>query len=329
MVRLNTKVLASSASVALAFALASSGTAAEWTPSKHIEIISASAAGGAADGTARSVQRLLQEQKLIPVSSTVVNKAGGQQTLAMNYLTQKAGDPHYIAVASTPLLSNHITGASKQHYSDFTPLALLFTEYVAVSVPVSSPIKDAKDLVERMRKDPTSLSFGVGTSIGGINHIGTALGLKAGGADIRKMKPVVFNSSGQALTAALGGHLDVSASLVNSAVQQLKNGKMRVLVVTAPKRLAALPDVPTWKDLGLDATTMNWRMIIGGKGMTPEQVAYWDATMKRLTDSPEWKAELARNLQEPVYIPSGEMPRFLEEQYKQFEVVLSDLGLVK
>lgn len=322
------RIVALSATIAL-FASASMCTAAEWKPTKHIEIVSASAAGGAADATARSVQRLLQEQKLVPVSSTVVNKAGGQQTLAMNYLTQKGGDPHYIAVASTPLLSNHITGASKQHYSDFTPLALLFTEYVAVSVPVDSPIKDAKDLVERMRKDSASLSFGVGTSIGGINHIGAALGLKAAGADIRKMKPVVFNSSGQALTAAIGGHVDASASLVNSAVQQLKNGKMKVLVVTAPQRLAALPDVPTWKDLGLNATTMNWRMIIGGKGMTAEQVAYWDATMKRLADSPEWKADLGRNLQEPVYVPSGEMPRFLEEQYEQFKVVLTDLGLVK
>lgn len=328
MKRLDSSALVVSAAFALA-AVASNGSAADWKPEKNVEVISASAAGGAADGTARIVQRLLQEKKLIPVSSIVVNRPGGQQTVAMNYLAQYAGDAHYIAVASTPLLSNHITGASKQHYSDFTPLALLFTEYVAVSVRADSPIKDAKDLVERMRKDPTSLSYGVGTSIGGINHIGVALGLKAANVDIRKMKAVVFNSSGLAATAVLGGHLDVSASLVNVAVPQLQGGKMRVLVVTAPQRLAALPGVPTWKELGLDTVTMNWRMIIGPKGMTPEQIAYWDGVMKRLTESPEWKSDLQQNVQEVVYVPSSGMRKFLDGQYEQFKVVLNELGLVK
>ncbi|MCC7487319.1 MAG: tripartite tricarboxylate transporter substrate binding protein [Burkholderiales bacterium] len=320
--------LAFSTSLALA-AVTPGAAAADWKPSKNIEVISASAAGGTAGATARLVQHLLREKNLIPVSSVVVNRPGGQQTLAMNYLAQRGGDAHYIAVASTPLLSNHITGASKQHYSDFTPLALLFTEYVAVSVPVGSPIRDAADLVARMRKDPASLSFAVGTSIGGIIHIGTALGLKAAGADIRKMKPVVFNSTGQAMAAALGGHLDVSASLANGALPHVKNGTMRVLVVTAPQRLPALQDVPTWKELGLDAVTMNWRMIIGGKGMTGPEIAYWDATLKQLADTPDWKADLIRNLQEPVYVSSGSMPRFLEEQYQQFKVVLTDLGLAK
>jgi putative tricarboxylic transport membrane protein len=320
--------LALCATVALAVA-ASGSFAAEWKPEKNVEVISASAAGGAADGTARLVQRLLQEKKLIPVSSVVINKPGGQQTVAMSYLAQNAGDAHYIAVASTPLLSNHITGASKQHYADFTPLALLFTEYVALSVRTESPIRDAKDLIERMRKDPASLSFGVGTSIGGINHIGAALGLKAAGVDIRKMKAVVFNSSGQAATAVMGGHLDVGVSLVNVAVPQVQGGKMRVLAVTAPQRLAALPGVPTWKELGLDAVTMNWRMVIGPRGMTPEQIAYWDDVMKRLAESPEWKSDLRNNVQEAVYVPSGGMRKFLEGQYEQFKVVLTELGLVK
>jgi putative tricarboxylic transport membrane protein len=313
----------------LAAALASAAGAADWRPEKNVEVISASAAGGAADGTARLVQRLLQEKKLIPVSNVVVNRPGGQQTVAMSYLAQHAGDAHYIAVASTPLLSNHITGASKQHHGDFTPLALLFTEYVALAVRTESPIRDARDLIERMRKDPTSLSFGVGTSIGGINHIGAALGLKSAGVDIRRMKAVVFNSSGQAATAVMGGHLDVGVSLVNVAVPQVQGGKMRALAVTSPQRLAALPDVPTWRELGLDAVTMNWRMIIGPRGLTPAQVAYWDGVMKRLTDDPDWREDLRANVQEAAYVPSAGMRKFLDGQYEQFRGVLTELGLVK
>lgn len=314
----------------LTFWLPFSAVAAEWRPQKNVEVVSASAAGGAADGTARLVQRLLQEKKLIPVSSVVVNKPGGQQTVAMAYLAQQAGDGHTIAVASTPLLSNHITGASKQHYADFTPLALLFTEYVSLSVRSDSPIKDARDLIERMKKDPASLSFGVGTSIGGINHIGAALGMKAGGVDIRKMKAIVFNSSGQAATTVLGGHMDVVASLVNVAVPQVEGGRLRALVVSAPQRMPGpLANVPTWKELGFDAVVVNWRMTMGPGGMSPAQIVYWDAVMKTLTATPEWRDDLRRNYQEAAYIPSTGMRQFLDGQYEQFRTILTELGAVK
>lgn len=303
---------------------------ADWKPDRNVEVISAAAAGGAADGTARIVQRLLQERKLLPATSVVVNKPGGQQTLAMTYLAQHPGDAHYVAIASTPLLSNHVTGASRQHYGDFTPLALLFTEHVALAVRADGAIRDARDLTERMKKDPGVFSFGVGTSIGGINHIGAALGLKAAGADIRRMRAVVFNSSSQAALAVMGGHLDVVASLVNVAVQQVEAGKMRALVVTAPRRLpGVLAGVPTWRELGLDAVTVNWRMVIGPRGLTPAQVAFWDAALARLTDSPEYREDLRRNHQEHAYIASSGMRRFLEEQQEQFRVVLAELGLAK
>jgi len=319
-----------SAAILLFVCAAQSAAGADWRPEKNVEVVSASAAGGAADGTARLVQRLLAEKKLIPVSSIVVNRPGGQQTVAMSYLAQHKGDAHYIGVGSTPLISNHITGASKQHYNEFTPLALLFTEYVSLAVRKDSPIKDARDLIERMKKDPTSLSFGVGTSIGGINHIGAALAFKVAGVDIRKMKAVVFNSSGLAATAVMGGHLDVVASLVNVAVPQVESGRMRVLAVSAPQRVPGpIADVPTWKELGLDAVTVNWRMIMGPGGMNPAQIAYWDGVMAKLTATPEWREDLKRNFQEAVYVPSSGMRKFLDGQQEQFRGVLGDLGLAK
>lgn len=304
------------------------GYAADWRPERNIEVVSAAAAGGAADGTARMVQRMLQEKKLVPTTSVVVNKPGGQQTVAMSYLAQHAGDAHYIAVASTPLLSNIITGASKQHYNDFTPLALLFTEYVAVSVNSDSPIRSARDMIDRLKKDPGAVAFGVGTSIGGINHIGAALGLKAAGVDIKKMKAVVFNSSNQAATAVMGSHLDAVASLTNVVVPQMEGGKLRVLVVSSPQRIpGALAAVPTWKELGFDAVTTNWRMIIGPKGMTREQIAYWDGVFAKMSEMPEWKDDLRKNFQDPVYIPSSGMGKFLDGQNEQFKTILTDLGL--
>ena len=229
-----------------------SPAAAQWVPTKNVEVISAVAAGGAPDGTARIVQRIFSEKKLIPVSSVVVNRPGGQQTIAMNYLAQRPRDGHYIAVASTPLLSNHIIGASTQHYRDFTPFQLLFSEYLLLAVRTESPIKDIHDLIARMKKNPTSLSYGVGTSIGGIAHIAGALGLASAGVDITKMKAVVFNSSADAMTAVLGGHLDVAISFVNVLSPMVETGKMRALVVTSPERQpGVLANAPSWKETRL------------------------------------------------------------------------------
>ena len=301
---------------------------AEWKPTKNVEVISASAAGGAPDGTARIVQRVLSEKKLIPVSSVVVNRPGGQQTLAMNYLAQRPRDGHYIAVASTPLLSNHIIGASTQHYRDFTPLELLFSEYLALSVRPDSPIKDIQDLIARMKKDPTSLSFGVGSSVGGINHIAAALGLAAAGVDITKMKAVIFNSTTDAMTAVLGGHLDVSVSFINVVTPMVETGKMRALVVTSPERQpGVLSNVPSWRELKLDAVVQNWRMLVGPKDMPADQLAYWKKVTAALVETPEFKEDLRNNGQAAT--TGIEMAPFLAEQERQFGVVLKAIGLAK
>ena len=301
---------------------------AEWTPTKNVEVISAVAAGGAPDGTARIVQRIFSEKKLIPVSSVVVNRPGGQQTIAMNYLAQRPRDGHYIAVASTPLLSNHIIGASTQHYRDFTPLQLLFSEYLVLSVRAESPIKDISDVIARMKKDPTSLSFGVGSSIGGIAHIAAALGLAAAGADITRMKAVVFSSSADAMTAVLGGHLDVAVSFVNVVSPMVETGKMRALVVTSPERQpGVLSSAPSWKEVGFDAVVQNWRMLIGPKDMPADQLAYWKKVTAALVETPEFKEDLRNNGQSPT--PGVEMAPFLAEQERQFGVVLKAIGLSK
>jgi putative tricarboxylic transport membrane protein len=299
---------------------------AQWVPTKNVEVISAVAAGGAPDGTARIVQRIFSEKKLIPVSSVVVNRPGGQQTIAMNYLAQRPRDGHYIAVASTPLLSNHIIGVSTQHYRDFTPFQLLFSEYLVLAVRNESPVKDIQDLIARMKKDPTSLSFGVGTSIGGIAHIAGALGLAAAGVDITKMKAVVFNSSADAMTAVLGGHLDVAISFVNVISPMVETGKMRALVVTSPERQpGVLAKAPSWKELGYNAVVQNWRMLMGPKDMPADQLAFWKKTAAALVETPEFKEDLRKNGQSPTTVT--EMGPFLAEQERQFALVLMAIGL--
>ena len=134
-----------------ALILCSAAHAQSWSPQKNVEVVVGSAPGGSNDKTARTVERILVQNKLVPVSLTVNNRPGGGSNIAFTYVAQHAGDPHYLLVGTPSLLTNHITGLGKLHHNDFTPVASLFNDYVVFAVNAASPIKTGKDLVERLK----------------------------------------------------------------------------------------------------------------------------------------------------------------------------------
>lgn len=304
--------------------------AADWKPEANIEIVVPSGPGSGLDTASRTVQRIMQDHKLLPVASTVVNKPGGGGTLAYLYVNQHPGNAQYISITSPGVVTNRIVGASDIDYRDLTPLAQLFEENIAFMVRPDSPIKSAQDLVARLKKDPSSLSFGIATALGGANHIAAASALKTAGVDIKRMRNAVYKSGGEVTTALLGGHLDVVPIAAPIAVRQLEAGKVRVLVVSSAQRLTgALANVPTWRELGVDSTYSSWRGVVGPKGLSAEQIQYWDGVFSRLTALDEWKQELAKRLWIPSYLNSGQSKTFLEQQRKAHHAILSDLGMAK
>jgi putative tricarboxylic transport membrane protein len=154
--------------------------------------------------------------------------------------------------------------------------------------------------------------------------------LKAAGVDVRKVRFVVFDSSAKSATAALGGHVDVVAASPTVVIPQLAAGKMRVLGITSAKRLSGdLAAVPTWKEQGVNAVFATWRGMIGPRGMAPEQVAYWDSTLRAMTNDERWKIELKRHLWEGAYLDSKAAKADLDEQYRELSAILDELGVRK
>lgn len=304
--------------------------AAQWSPKKNVEIVALSGPGGANDIIARAVQRVIQQQKLVEVPVSVISKVGGGGVLAWTYLNQHAGDGAYISISPINLMTEHILGASPITYSDVTPIAQLFDEYVAFSVRADSPIQDGRDLARRVRSDPGAVSFAVAAALGGANHIATALAMKAGGADIRKLKFVVFTSGGQSLTAVMGGHVDVAVTPVAGAARQAQGGRLRVIAVTARERLGgALSTAPTWKEIGVESVFSSPRGVIGPKGLTKEQIAYWEDVLVKVVQTEEWKGDIEKNFWAPNFMKSADSAQYLKAQYGQYRGVLVDLGLAR
>ena len=317
------------ASIAL-FSVAPRAASAQWKPVKSIEIVVGTGVGGGQDKSARTVQRILQERKLVDVPVTVVNKPGGGGAVGWTYLNQHAGEGHIVYVGNPTLLTNHIVGRNPINYTHVTPLAILLSESVAISVLPDSSLKTGKDLLARLKNDSASVSVAVGSSLGSTNHIAMALIAKAAGGDARKLKTVVFQGGGEAITALLGGHIDVNSSAANNVVPHKEAGRIRVLGVASPRRLAGvLADVPTWQEQGVTALVTNWRMVAGPKGMSAAQIAYWDRVLARLVQTDEWKKDLATNLFENTYLNSAATERYMQTEYGQFRAALSELGMAK
>ena len=304
------------------------GVAQAWKPDKPVEIIIGTSAGGPQDRTGRLVQRVLQERKLAEQPVTVVNKPGGGGAVGLAYVAQHPGDPHFMMIVAQPLLSNYITGRSKLTYTDFTPLAVLGVEYVCIVVRPDSPIRDARDLIDRLRKDPASVSIAVGTALGNATHSSIAHALKTAGVEVRKMRSVVFSSGGESMTAVMGGHVDAAAGSVSTVLAQVRAGRVRVIVVGAPKRwLGEFAQAPTWKEIGVDSALDLWRALAGPKGMGAAQVAFWDAALARVVKDEEWRKDLEGNLMDNVYKNSAETLKHWQVEFEEVKSILNELGL--
>jgi len=306
------------------------GVAQEWKPARHVEIVAPSAAGGGSDTLARLVQRLLQEHKLVAVTTSVVNKPGAGGAIAWTGLNQHPGDAHHIAISTANLLTNYITGASSLNYTDLTPIAQLFSESVGLAVRPDSPIKSGKDLIARLKADPSALSAAIGTSLGNSGHITLALATKAAGGDAKKLKAVVFSAAAQGMTALLGGHVDLVASPVSNLVPQLQSGRIRILAVSAPQRLAgALAGAPTWRELGANVVIDNLRGIVGPGSLNAPQIAYWEIALRKMTESGEWMKSLEQNSWVNSFTGAEGSRRELKLQYDEMRTGLAELGLAK
>jgi putative tricarboxylic transport membrane protein len=316
--------------LALAGTSVACGAQSTWSPQRNVEIVVGSAPGGSNDKTARQVERILVEKRIVSAPLTVVNKPGGGSTIAFNYVSQHPGDAHFLMVGTTALLSNHIVGSSKLSYQDFTPIASLFNDYVVFVVNAESPIRTGKDLIARLKKDPKSVAIGFATTLGSHNHVAAGLLAKSVGSNPRDLKVIAYKGAAEALTNLLGNHIDLVTTAAGNAAPHVAAGRLRVVGVAGPARFAgALASAPTWKEQGVDLVFGGWRAIMGPKGLSTAQVAYWEGVLAKATQVPEWREDLAKNFWSDDFVTSAQFRKDLEKDYADMKTVLVDLGLAK
>ena len=132
------------------------------------------------------------------------------------------------------------------------------------------------------------------------------------------------------MTALLGGHVGLVVTPSANTIRHLQSGAMRVLAVAALRRLdGPLAVVPTWKEQGIEVIVANWRPIVGPRGLSAAQVAFWEDAFARITQSGEWRNEIEKAGGVNHYMNSRELRKYFEAQHAEFKAVLFDLGLAR
>src|SRR5262245_29195760 len=302
-----------------------------WKPEHEIEIIAGTPPGGGLDRSARALAAALEAGKLLQFPVKVSNIAGDGSRKAWVHLAGRTGDPHTLCVSSSNLATDHLLGSTAfRHEKDFTPLAILYTEYIAFVAAAGSSIRSATDLLARFATDASSVTVAVSTSLGNPNHIALAKIVRHAGGDVLAPQVRVFGSALDAVADVVEGKSDVAAVTAASPVPEMDAGRVRTLAVSAPRRLGgSFGSTPTWRELAVDCVIGAWRGVSGARDLTPAQVEFWRKTLAAAVATAEWQAALARYLWTDAWLDGAPLSDHLAREYEEMRAELLALQLLK
>jgi putative tricarboxylic transport membrane protein len=310
---------------AIAATLAVPAHAAEFTPTRPLEIVVHGGPGSGNDLLARAVAAMIDQGKLSPVRAQVLNKPGGGSTNASSYLLGKKGDPNTIGIFTSvwiidPLLQREAT----TQLTDLTPIARLIFEPALITVRADSPFKTVKDFIEAARQRPGQLKQSGGNASSRESILRHQLSAATG----TRWAFVSFASGGERMSALLGGHVDLLILDPSEATELIRSGRIRALAQIADQRIAAFADLPTLKEAGYDIPTFQQtRGIVAPPGISPEVIAYYDQLVVKLTQLPAWKTYVDDNRFISAVTSSAETKPFIAAYENQLRALLNEAGL--
>jgi len=316
--------------IAIALLAVVPGAAAqEPYPSRPITVVAPFPPGGVADLTARPVAAAMEKVLKSPVG--VVNKTGAAGAVGMQFVATSKPDGYtlLLALSSISIIpeADKLFGRPPAFTVDqFAPIALISADPTILVVPADKPWKTAKDFIEDAKKRPGQISFS-SSGVYGTLHMAMELLSHAAGV---KLRHVPYGGAGPALTAILGGHVDALASGPAVVLPHIKSGKLRALAGWGDKRVAALPEVPTFRELGYaDAEFYIWAGLFAPKG-TPEPVlAKLRDTLRAAVAEPEFKSAMNK-LETPIAFKQGaEFQKFFDADAKRLAEGVRKVGKVE
>ncbi|WP_371056755.1 MULTISPECIES: tripartite tricarboxylate transporter substrate binding protein [unclassified Rhodosalinus] len=294
----------------------------------EIHFIVPGGAGGGWDGTARGTGEALTKSGLVG-SATYENMSGGGGGVAIAYMIENADSlDNTLMVNSTPIVIRSLTGVFPQSFRDLTLVAGTIGDYAAIVVPADSPIEDMEALLAEYASQGTDFAIGGGSVPGGMDHLVAAMVMQAAGENPTEVNYIPYDAGGEAMAGLLSGEIDALSTGFSEAIALADQDEVRILGVTAPDRVPAYDEAPTFAEQGIDTTFINWRGFFGPPGMEEQQRQQYIETLAAMYDTEAWEEVRARNGWVNIWNPGEDFRSFLEAQEKEIGDLMRTLGFL-
>jgi putative tricarboxylic transport membrane protein len=301
-----------------------------WVPERAITIAAGTPPGGGLDRVARALAAVIAEARLLDVPVTVANIPGDGARRVWAHVDQHAGDAHLVSISSPNLTTDHLVGLAAFDHSRYVPIATLVTEYIALAVRADSPLRTGADLLDRLAADADSITMALSTALGNPNHIAVAKVALHAGAEVNAPRIRVFDTALDAVADVVEGNTDLAAVTAASVLKGLEAGRMRLLAISAPERLAPpFAETPTWIEQSVDCVVGAWRGVTGPPGLDGAQVAFWERLLTRVVSDERWQAALARHCWSAMHLDGRELRAYLAQERSDMRELLDELGLLR
>jgi putative tricarboxylic transport membrane protein len=286
-------------------------------------------AGGGWDGTARGVGEALTNSGLVN-TVTFENMSGGGGGKALNYIVENAQSSEgTLMVHSTPIIVRALNKTVDMGYKDVTPVASVIGDYAAIVVGKDSPYESWDDLYAAFQEDPRGVAIGGGSSPGSMDHLVPAAIIQTAGSDPLDMRYVAYDAGGKAMAGLLSGEIAALSTGLSEAIALSDAGEVRILGVTAPDRVDAVPDAPTFTELGVDMEFVNWRGFFAAPGLSEEKRAEYATMLKEMTTTEAWATVRDRNGWIDIYNAGEDFSTYLAKQEADMEKLMKGMGFIQ
>jgi len=303
-------------------------TASESYPSRPIQIIVPFPPGGVADLVARPFASGLEKNLKQPV--VIVNKTGAGGAVGMQAAAVARPDGYTLMVALSSISVmpevDALFGRPKTYkLEDFAPIALLTSDPTIFVVKKEAPWKNLAEFVADAKRRPNEIKYS-SSGVYGTMHVAMELFAHAAGIQLRH---IPTGGGGPALTALLGGHVDCLSGGPNVSIPHIRAGTLRVLVCWGDKRLAALPDVPTLKELGYDVEFYIWSGFFAPQATPPAVIKVLREAARKAANSPEFRAAMEKMETPVLYLDADEFQKFWDKDAQRLIEGVRRIGKVQ